>query len=74
MKNLILFTWLIIASLFATSCSKSGNKVDTSISFVGFVGGETFTGGLMVWGVGPGGKKMAVSLVNDGPVTLVIDA
>jgi hypothetical protein len=65
LKNILLVTWLIITSIFATSCSKSENKVDTSISIVGFVGGSTFTGGLMVWGIGPDGKKMAVSLTDE---------
>jgi alpha-tubulin suppressor-like RCC1 family protein len=55
----------ILLLLTTLSCSKKGQQVDTNISITSFIGGSTFSGGVMIWGIGPNEKKMAISLLNE---------
>ena len=51
------------------SCSKQQPVSKTAISIVGFMGGSTFTGGIMVWGKSTSGKSFALSMSNESDTT-----
>ncbi len=66
MKRIVTSIFCLLLSFALVSCSgKGAKKVETSFSITGFVGGGIYTGGVMVWGIGPNNSLMAVSLIDE---------